>query len=290
VQGRFEKLLGTTDFTEADKKAYAGHVNSIVARLRSSFQISKFQVFGSVSRQTAIRQQSDVDLLVVLEPVEVIWGGSVVTSKTVLVRLRDELADRFPNTSLRRDGEAVVVPFKDGYYPIDVVPGYQTNNYEQHECYGIPTADGCWQATSPGAHKSFILKANLLSGGQLCKTARLAKLWRCIRTPEFPLSSFHVEMLLASEGICQRGMPLAACLFALFKRLHGRECRAIRDPLGIGGLIGAARTEAQRDTLMQRVAYAVDHASAALNAECAGGWREAVRQWDIVFNGQFPTT
>ena len=33
---------------------------------------------------------------------------------------------------------------------------------------------------------------------------------------------------------------------------------------------------------------AAQHADSALNAEREGTIREALRQWDLVFNGQFP--
>jgi predicted nucleotidyltransferase len=290
IEERFKKLLDKTTFTESDAQSYTGHVNSIAGRLRRDFQIKKLEVFGSASRQTAIRQQSDIDLLAVFEPVEVTWGGSLVTSTTVLNRVRTELADRFPGTDLGRDGETIVVPFRDGYYPIDVVPAFQSENYQQHERFGIPATDGQWKATSPSAHKGSILRADLTSGGRLRKTARLAKRWRCARFPELPLSSFHIELLLAAESLCALNYSLAECLFTLFKRLNERECRAIRDPLGISGLVAAAGTEAKRETLANSVAYALDHAGAALRAEYAGDWREAARQWDIIFNGQFPTS
>ncbi len=75
IEERFKKLLDKTTFTESDVQSYSGHVNSIAGRLRRDFQIKKLEVFGSASRQTAIRQQSDIDLLAVFEPVEVTWGG-----------------------------------------------------------------------------------------------------------------------------------------------------------------------------------------------------------------------
>jgi predicted nucleotidyltransferase len=288
VEARFKKLLEATVFTEADKAAYQGHVNSIASRIRRSFKTTSIEVFGSVSRGTAIRQQSDIDLLVVMEPAEVLWAGQAISSTTLLSRLRNELLDRFPNTSLGRDGEAVVVPFADGRYPIDVVPGFLAKGDGTIETYGIPSIDGRWKATAPGAHKGFIMRENFATGGRLSQAARLVKFWRCCRIPDVPVSSFHVELLLAGEKICGSKHSIAEAFYLTLKVLADRGCRGLRDPVGIGGLIPACSTDAKRDAAMRSVNYALDHSEAALRAMYAGERNEALRQWDIVFNGWFP--
>lgn len=289
IESRFRKLLEGAHFTESDQSAYTGHVNSVATRLRSRFDIAEVKVFGSVSRGTAVRQRSDVDLLVVLQPHEVLWGGAVVSSTTILNRLRDELSGRFPNTALGRDGEAVVVPFRDGIYPIDVVPAFvAAGSDEGNKTYGIPSFGGNWQSTSPDAHRGFILKANLKSGGRLSEVARLAKIWRTSRYPEIRLSSFHLELLLAGEGMLKREHSLSENFYLALKNLQARECRALRDPLGISGLVSVAQTDAQRELAQRIVSYSFIHAEAGLRAEYSGNKDEAIRQWNLVFNGYFP--
>jgi len=67
-----------------------------------------------------------------------------------------------------------------------------------------------------------------------------------------------------------------------------RACRSLRDPLQIAGLIPAAKTPAQQEQALRSVLYARDHALAALNAEGDGDCQEALRQWDLIYNGNFP--
>jgi len=241
-----------------------------------------------IFRGTAIRQQSDIDLLVVMDPAEVLWAGKAISSVTLLNRLRAELLDRFPNTSLGRDGEAVVVPFADGRYPIDVVPGFLAKGDGTIKSYGIPSTDGGWKATAPDAHKNFVMRENLTSGAKLSQTARMLKFWRCCRTPEVPISSFHVELLLASEKICIPKYSIAECFFLALKALAARDCRGLRDPLGIAGLVTACSTDAQRESALRAVNFSLGHADAALRAMYSGIREESMRQWDIVFNGCFP--
>jgi hypothetical protein len=114
------------------------------------------------------------------------------------------------------------------------------------------------------------------------------KYWRECRTPRVPLSSFHIEMLLASEGICAGVKSYAACVTETLQLIAERECRALQDPLGIAGHIRAVQTEAQRESSLASVRYSRDHAKDGCLSDYAGNTNEAWRQWDIVFNYTFP--
>ena len=70
--------------------------------------------------------------------------------------------------------------------------------------------------------------------------------------------------------------------------LADRACRSMRDPLQIAGLIPPAKTPAQQDHVLRSVLSARDHALAALDAEDDGDYQEALRQWNIIYNGYFP--
>ncbi len=59
-------------------------------------------------------------------------------------------------------------------------------------------------------------------------------------------------------------------------------------PLGVSGNIAACATDAKRQQAHRTVAEAAQHADAGLQSEARDNFREAVRQWDIVFNGEFP--
>lgn len=59
------------------------------------------------------------------------------------------------------------------------------------------------------------------------------KFWRQCRTPGVPLSSFHIEMLLATSGICDGPKGYAACITELLQLLAQRECQGFRDPEAI---------------------------------------------------------
>ena len=114
------------------------------------------------------------------------------------------------------------------------------------------------------------------------------KFWRECREFRIPLSSFHIEILLAYEQVCKVATPYADCMLEILRSLARRECRAIRDPYKIAGNIPAVKTDAQRERALASVTDSRNQAESAVNAEARGDINEARRQWDIVFNGRFP--
>src|SRR5690606_24768753 len=121
IANSFFDILARCDFTDADRAALATHRREIETRLKNTLEVSKIEMIGSYARASAIRQTSDIELLVVLRNTEWQWGGSRKSSSTVLNRVREQLLSRYPNTAVGRDGQAIVVTFSDGK-SVDVVP------------------------------------------------------------------------------------------------------------------------------------------------------------------------
>jgi hypothetical protein len=154
--------------------------------------------------------------------------------------------------------------------------------------YLIPDGSGGWMQTAPSLYDAYIAQANAQSGGKLRYVAQMIKFWRECRSPRIPLSSFHIEIVLASEGLCKGIKSYSECIQDVLRSLTNRECRAIRDPYGIAGNIPAVKTAAQRERSFASVKNSRDHTNSAVDAET---WStlEARRQWGIVFNGRFPS-
>jgi predicted nucleotidyltransferase len=256
-------------------------------RLSKSFEVVKVENIGSHARGTAIREFSDLDLLVVLKHNEAIWNENLVSSYSVLKRVIDSLRERFPNTEIGRDGLAVTIWFGSSQQSLDVVPAFFLRLDQKRPVYLIPDGTGEWMETSPRVHDHFFKQADERSQGKLRKVSQLLKWWKFCRANAIPISSFHVDMLVASSEICVGVRPYAHCLFLAFKLLDDRGCRGLHDPCGVAGTIQAAATEAQQERLKISVAHALYHSQAALAAEAVGNKAEANRQWNIVFNGEF---
>lgn len=284
---RFQTLLARISPLQSEIDAAERHVATIRTRLAEAFALKGFVRAGSYSRNTFIRGGSDVDMFAVVARDDLRWGGSYVSSDTALGNFGRELRARFPSTAIRRDTQAIVLEFTD--CQVDVVPAYFSGmTTSNHPMYAIPDGQGGWMKTSPAQHNAYIRHEDEASRGKLRRVAQLIKFWRECRSPRMPLSSFHIEMVLASEGICRGIKSYSECVSEVLQGLAQRECRGLQDPLRISGLLPAVKSEARRESAVASVRYSREHAKSALRAASLNCHGEACRQWDIVFNGCFP--
>ena len=288
VSASFSKLIDRIQPTQVEIQNAVQHAKQIKTRLEQSYNLKKLFSAGSFPRQTYIHSSSDIDYFAVFARDDMRWGDSYVRSSTALDNLRRDLEARYPASRVYRDVHAIVVSFSDGV-KVDVVPTtFHGMTQENWPVYKMPDGAGNWMQTSPELHAKYIKEADDKSRGKLRRTAQLMKFWRECRSPKVPLSSFHIEMLLASSRLCEGAKGYAECVTELLQLLAQRECQAFRDPLQISGNIGATRSFQQRETALRSIVYSRDHAKDGLYAERHGNVQEAKRQWDIVFNGQFP--
>jgi hypothetical protein len=191
VAASFRELISRVDPLPGELSRAAGHAASIKTRLVSSFRLKKFITVGSHARQTAIRWHSDVDHFAVFARDEFRRGDRYTSSTRVLDNIRDDLAARFWQTPVSRDGPAVVVRFGGGDYSVDVAPAiFWEMNAEKWPIYYMPDGTGGWMRASPELHNKFIREANARSGQKLRRTVQLIKYWRECRSPRVPVSSF----------------------------------------------------------------------------------------------------
>ena len=199
VSEAFQSLLRRIQPTGGEMQAANRHFATIKTRLETVFTMKKFPKAGSFSRGTYIRGRSDVDMFAQIALDEIWRGNEWKSSYTMLDKFRREITARLPNTRVGRDVHAVVVGFND--MDLDVVPagwGGFSKEYKR-PLYYIPDGNGGWMVTSPEIHNGYIALKNQESGGKLRAVAQLFKFWRLCRDPAIPISSFHIEMVLASE-------------------------------------------------------------------------------------------
>jgi len=273
---------------DSELQAAKQHLATIRTRLETEFEVSKVIPIGSFARGTSIRGFSDTDLLAVFRKTVFTWGDNLINSETALEKVRQTLVERYPNSEIYKDGIAIAVSFTDGRQ-VDVVPGIFSSMFrEKWPIYLIPDSDGGWMQTCPSLYDAYISGANKESGSKLIYVAELIKFWRECREPRIPLSSFHIEMVLANEEVCKGVKPYSSCILKILQSLARRECRAMRDPYQIAGNIPAVKSSSQRERSLASVINSRNHAQSAVDAEQSGDLNEARRQWDIVFNGNFP--
>jgi predicted nucleotidyltransferase len=283
----FARLIAATAQRPTEVERAEARQEAIRTRLMKSFKVASIKPIGSYSRGTAIANHSDVDLLANLRIDEAKWGRSLVSSSTLLQRLRDDLTDRFVTTAVRRDGQAAVVSFARGTQRVDIVPALFLRFQDKNPVYRIPDGSGGWLETSPSAHSAWLRQQNLRSAGKQNRIARLLKYWKHCRGNTQPLSSFYLEIWLASSGVCRGVRSYSEILCDVFNRLDRESLKRIADPVGISGWLYPTKTAPQLEAIRTAIGTSAYHAAAAVSAEARSDNEEANRQWGLVFNGCF---
>lgn len=288
VSDSFKRLLARIEPSARELASEQRHSDSVQSRLEKYFEVKKFRTVGSYSRGTSVSGKSDIDLFCLVSRSEARWGNSFKSSTRVLEKFRLELINRFQRTHVVKDRVAVTVRFKDAN--VDVVPAVflgMSNTSPRVPLYEMPDGFGDWMVTSPEAHAAFIAESDKRSAGKLRRVAMLMKYWCNCRSPRIPLSSFHIELLLAQTGICEGVKTYGQCLRELLQTIASRGCRGMHDPLGISGTIECVKNPGQLERALNSVRSSRDHASTAGYYEGVNE-QEAKRQWNIVFNHHFP--
>ena len=292
VSSSFQTLIERIQPLGSEYRQLDSHSGTIKSRLQKQFDVKAFSMIGSHKKGTAIRRTSDVDFLVIFSRDDVRWGGQYIDSRTLINKVRIWLSGLFQQTAIRRDQQALILNYSGGNFAVDVVPGFfenmETNNQVKYPVFSIPDGKGSWLQTSPEMHTRYLVQENERSTYQLTMTIQLIKFWRFTRIPPIPLSSFHLELLLASESVCIGVKSYAQCLAATFNILAQRQCRPLRDPIGISGLVQSTNTELQRADLFKSVCLARDRSFRTVEAEEKGNVMQAKRLWSVIFHNKYP--
>ncbi len=284
VADRFQKLLRRIQPSQAELDKYSRHADGIAQCLKSHGATTEHRFIGSHARGTAIHMASDIDMLVKVP--RAFLGRA--NSRTLLKKLRDALATKYPLTSIRTDQQALVVGFGAKSYSVDVVPAlFHSFSSQRRPIYDIPDGSGGWLRSSPASHAVYIRAASVRSGYQLTRVAQLIKFWKASRT-QIHLSGFHVELVLAGNDVCAGVQSHAESVARALEELARRAGAGYQDPCGISGLVHATNTTTQRGTVARALAASAHQARAAVNAEQGRNLSGAYARWTTVFNGNFP--
>lgn len=143
----FCESLKVDNTDDIDKK-----FRSITKRLNKSFWDSESEEehgykVGSLGRNTAIKDLSDLDMLFILpDDLYTQFNNYEGNGQSALLQsVKNEIKKRYPNTIVRGDGQVVVVSFSK--YEVEVCPAFE----ESDGSYNYPDSNngGKWKKTDP---------------------------------------------------------------------------------------------------------------------------------------------
>ncbi|HWE76106.1 MAG TPA: hypothetical protein VG328_23295 [Stellaceae bacterium] len=203
VRQRFTKLLANLKLTDVQRQDGATKHAGVTASLNRWYwnhnsESANSLLIGSWGKGTHIRPPRDVDILFLLPP-EVYWRfeGRIGNRQSGLLQeVRGVLAQTYSQTTMRADGQVVLVPFAS--FQVEIAPGFRRTDGTIIVC---DTKDGGRYQTSTAEWELVDLNvSDAAYKGNTRALVRLIKQWQyeC----KVPLKSFWIERL-AIEFIAQ---------------------------------------------------------------------------------------
>lgn len=160
----------TTTCKEITKKLNKHYYDSVGDDTSHLFYV------GSVGRGTAVKNTSDVDLIFNL-PSEIYSKYNSYDSNgqsALLQDIKDILKERYPKTTIRGDGQVVVIEFD--LFTVELVPAFLQDDVTFK--YPDTHDGGSWKTTNPISEQKASQKCNELSNGLFCDFCRLIRAWK----------------------------------------------------------------------------------------------------------------
>lgn len=284
VEEGFRAFHGWLTPTGGASETAQRHRASIEACLKSNFEITRFFRTGSFGNGTSIHGYSDVDYFASI-PTRNLKRGSEGTLREV----RNVLDARFPNTGVRVDSPAVLVPFgREASESTEIVPAdFVEKDKNGYHIYEIADGDGGWMKTSPDAHNAYVAEIDKKLGGKVKPLVRFLKAWKYYRN--VPIGSFYLEMRIAKYASQETSIVYSIDVRNILKMLWDNQLAAMQDPIGISGYINPCSTDIKKSNALSKLETALDRAEKALEAESEEKISDAFLWWDFVFDLKFPS-
>ena len=154
--------------------------------LDSKTQYSK-QV-GSYGRKSGTNGISDLDMLYILPDSE--WERFKLQQSYLLQVVRSAIKTVYPNTTIRGDGQVVVVTFKDKV-EFEVCPVFRQSDGR----YKYPDSNngGSWRVCNPDAELTEFKSLNEIRHGHLRRLAKMVRAWK--NRNNIVMSGFLIDTL-----------------------------------------------------------------------------------------------
>lgn len=151
-------------------------------------------LIGSWGKGTCARPPRDVDLYFVL-PVSVYYRYQTNLGNrqsSLLQEVKNVLLKTYPTTTMRGDGQVVIVGFST--FDVEVVPAFLLDNGRYWICN--THNGGCYTEADPQAEIAFVESVDKNNANNLRPITMMLKAWQA--TCNIPIKSFQLELVAAA--------------------------------------------------------------------------------------------
>ena len=145
---------------------------------RSDSETEHMFVVGSVGRGTAVLGTSDLDLLYSLPKSEYSRFDSYEGNgqSALLQAVKSVLLERWPRTSVKGDGQAVVISFTNRKFTIDLVPAFEQTDGSFE--YPDANSGGSWKRTDPIPEQEECALDTRVTNGNFLRLCNALRVWK----------------------------------------------------------------------------------------------------------------
>ena len=186
-----------SNLTVKDRGTISTRYNNITRRLNTDYwnttsDTAHSLYVGSYGRNTATQGFSDLDMIFQLPyPVYERYNNYAGNGQSALLQaVKKSIEKTYPTTSIRGDGQVILVPFNDGI-TFEVVPAFTNKD----DSFTFPDANsgGRWRVTNPKPEITAIKSRNTATNGNLVQLCRIARAWK--RKWDVPIGGLLIDTL-----------------------------------------------------------------------------------------------
>jgi Second Messenger Oligonucleotide or Dinucleotide Synthetase domain len=276
----FDKFIETISLTGDHNDTASARKDRVVSLLSNTFTILDAFPTGSIPNGTALKAQSDLDVMVVLHWTEHIKGKR---PQTLLQEVRDALGEY--RTGVRKNGQAVTLHY-ESWPNVDIVPVSRVvNNDDSVNYYSVPDMNsGGWLKSRPRKHASTLTARVNDCGFRFKPLIRMIKQWN--KAHSDLMQAFHIEVLCISIFTSTvTDYPWA--IFQFFEK----AIPLVKAKLPYeNGYADDYLTKDDRDDVLTRLETAKDQARTAWyqTFNGRGEHEQAIQIWRQIFGDKFP--
>ncbi len=186
-----------SNLTVKDRGTISTRYNNITRRLNADYwnttsDTAHSLYVGSYGRNTATQGFSDLDMIFQLPYSEYDRYNNYTGNgqSALLQAVKKSIEKTYSTTSIRGDGQVILVPFNDGI-TFEVVPAF--TNKDDSFTYPDANNGGRWRVTNPKPEIAAIRSRNTATNSNLVHLCRMARAWK--RKWNVPVGGLLIDTL-----------------------------------------------------------------------------------------------